>query len=83
MMMCCRGKHNISVIFFQWMTTPKVTFWGEHCTILGWYATLEDIQKEVRGIPDAISRGDGSYALQYAADIEFVGIFGQPKCRNR
>ena len=25
----------------------KVTFWGEHATLLGWYATLEDVEKEM------------------------------------
>lgn len=57
----------------------KVTFWGEHSTLLGWYATLDDIQKEVCEISEAISRGEGSYTLRYAADIEYVGIWGQPK----
>lgn len=59
----------------------KVTFWGEHTTLLGWYATLEDIQREIKEISEAIRMGKGSYTLQYAANIEFVGIWGQPKLK--
>ena len=59
----------------------KVTFWGEHTTLLGWYETLEDIQKEIKEIVDALNKGVGSYSLKYAADVEYVGIFGQPKIK--
>ena len=31
----------------------KVTFWGEHTTILGWYHTQEDVQKEILEITEA------------------------------
>ena len=60
----------------------RVTFWGEHTTILGWYETLEDIQKEISEITDALNNGLGSYTLKYAADIEYVGIFSQPKIKG-
>ena len=60
----------------------KVTFWGEHATILGWYATLEDIQNEIHDITEALNRGDGSYSLKYAADVEYKGFFGQPKIKQ-
>jgi len=59
----------------------KVTFWGEHTTILGWYASLEDIQKEINDITEAINRGERSYALQYAVEVEFKGFFGQPRMK--
>lgn len=60
----------------------KVTFWGEHSTILGWYKTLEDIQKEISEITEALNQGIGSYTLKYAADIEYVGFFAQPKVKE-
>lgn len=59
----------------------KITFWGEHTTLLGWYETLDDVQKEIKQITEAINKGEGSYSLKYAADIEYVGFFGQPKIK--
>lgn len=56
-----------------------VTFWGEHTTILGWYTTREDIEKEMKEIVKAINRGDATYELQYNANVEYVGFFGQPR----
>lgn len=56
-----------------------VTFWGEHTTILGWYTAIEDIQKEMKEIVKAINRGDMTYKLQYNANVEYVGFFGQPR----
>lgn len=60
----------------------KVTFWGEHTTILGWYETSEMIQQEIACITQAIKNGEKTYTLKYAADIEFVGIFGQAKLKK-
>lgn len=60
----------------------KITFWGEHTTLLGWYETLEDIQKEIKEITEALNTGIASYSLKYAADIEFVGFFGTPKIKK-
>lgn len=59
----------------------KVTFWGEHTTILGWYVSAEDVQQEIKEITETLNRGEGSYTLKYAADVEFKGIFGQPKLK--
>ena len=59
----------------------RVTFWGEHTALLGWYETLEDIQKEIAEITDALNKGIGSYCLKYAADVEYVGFFGQPRIK--
>lgn len=62
----------------------NVTFWGEHMTTaLGWYATQEEIQKEIKEIVNAMSRGEPAYTLKYAADVEFVGFFGQPKIKKK
>jgi transcriptional regulator with XRE-family HTH domain len=60
----------------------KVTFWGEHTTILGWYETLENIEKEIREIAGAINNGDGTYSLKYNAEIELVGFFDSPKIKK-
>lgn len=60
----------------------KVTFWGEHTTILGWYETLENIEKEIKEIAEAINNGDGAYSLKYNAEIELVGFFGAPKIKK-
>ncbi|MCI9079452.1 MAG: helix-turn-helix transcriptional regulator [Lachnospiraceae bacterium] len=61
----------------------KITFWGrEHTTILGWYATLEDIEKEIKEIMEAINKGDNTYKLKYNANIEYVGLLGQPKIKD-
>ena len=40
------------------------------------------IQKEISEITDALNNGLGSYTLKYAADIEYVGIFSQPKIKG-
>lgn len=60
----------------------SVSFWGENKTILGWYKTIEDIQKEISEITQAINKGEGTYKLKYNVDIEFVGVFGQPKIKD-
>lgn len=60
----------------------KVTFWGEHTIILGWYAAAEDIEKEIAGIADAIQRGENTYELKYNANVEEVGLFGSPKIKK-
>lgn len=60
-----------------------MTFWGEHTTILGWYETLENIEKEIREIAGAINNGDGAYSLKYNAEIELGGFFGSSKIKNK
>ncbi len=57
----------------------KVTFWGEHTTLLGWYATEADIKMEIAAIHDAIEKGYASYKLQYAANVKYVGFLQQPR----
>lgn len=56
----------------------KVSFWGEHTIILGWYATEADIQKEIEAINRAISNGQPSYDLQYFTKVQ-CRSFGSPK----
>jgi len=60
----------------------RVSFWGEHAVLLGWYATQEDVQREIGAITEALNRGDAAYTLRYAADVEYVGFLGQPRIRK-
>lgn len=48
----------------------KVTVFGEHTTQLGWYATEEDIQKEISEILSAIRNREISYTLKYDVAVE-------------
>lgn len=59
----------------------KVTFWGEHTTLLGWYATLEDVEKEISEITKAIQNGEDAYKLKYNAAVE-DRAFGSPKLKK-
>ena len=60
----------------------KITLGGEHSTILGWYETSEDVQKEIAEITDALNQGKASYTLKYSADVELVGVFEQPRIKK-
>lgn len=51
----------------------KVTILGEHTTQLGWYATEEDVQKEITGISDAINRKETIYTLKYDVAVNSFG----------
>ena len=55
----------------------RVGFWGEHLNTLGWYATQDDVKKEMEAITEAIKNGQSSYELQYSAEIEIKGFLGQ------
>ena len=46
------------------------SFWGEPTTFLGWYASKEQISKEIAEINRAISQGIPTYTLQYSAKTE-------------
>lgn len=73
------GKNEPAYIL---LGIDKVTFWGEHTTILGWYETTEAIQREITAITKAIANGEASYTLQYAAEVEQVGIFGTTRLKK-
>jgi transcriptional regulator with XRE-family HTH domain len=45
-------------------------FWKDGNTILGWYATIEEAQKELDAINCALKNGETSYRLQYFAKVE-------------
>ncbi len=57
----------------------KITFWGPHSNILGWYETEEDVKKEMDCICKAIAEGKLSYELQYCARVQFVGLLGRTR----
>lgn len=59
----------------------KVTFWGEHTILLGWYATLEDVEKEIFAITNATQNGENVYKLKYNADVD-ERTFGSPKLKK-
>lgn len=61
----------------------RITFWGEHSTTLGFYANVDDVQKEVAAINEAIANGESSYKLRYAANVEYAGLFAQPKLKKK
>ncbi len=54
-------------------------FWGEQMEILGFYETKEAAQREVAAIQEALRQGRHGYALQYAAKVDYQGIFQQPR----
>lgn len=46
------------------------SFWGEHTTLLGWYADEKNLQKEVGEIMQALQDGKDSYSLRYAVKVK-------------
>ena len=54
----------------------KGMFGEEPTTFLGWYATEEDISKEIMEIHDALVNGDTTYTLQYSVRTKkrFLGM---------
>ena len=48
----------------------RVSVFGEHTTHLGWYASEEDIQKEISEITSAIRNGEASYTIKHNIDIK-------------
>ena len=45
-------------------------FWGEPTTFLGWYASEEQISKEIAQIHNAISKGIPTYTLQFSTKTQ-------------
>ena len=50
------------------------SFWGDQSTFLAWYATYEEISKEVEEIYNAMMRGEAAYTLQYSVRVEKRGL---------
>lgn len=52
------------------MGVYKETFWGESADLLGYYATKEDIDKELKAIFSALSEGKVTYELQFNKEVD-------------
>lgn len=59
----------------QLMGIDSHSFWGDHLNSLGWYATIEDAQKEIESIYVAIAQGKSNYKLRYDIPVKKRGIF--------
>lgn len=78
---CDKVKSN-SIPFKTRKKQPKfvlygvdgTSLFGDNNTVLGWYMTQEDIQKEIMQIEAAMKQGITHYELQYAADVK-IGWF--------
>ena len=60
------GKNSPQYILFG-VDRGGSNFWGEPTRFLGWYASEEQISKEIAEIYRAISRGVPTYTLQFSA----------------
>ena len=63
------GKNSPQYMLFG-VDRGGSNFWGEPTTFLGWYASEEQISKEIAEINRAISQGIPTYTLQYSAKTE-------------
>ena len=63
------GKNSPQYILFG-VDRGGSNLWGEPTTFLGWYASEEEISKEIEEIHKAISQGIPTYTLRYSAKTE-------------
>ena len=63
------GKNSPQYILFG-VDRGGSNFWGEPTTFLGWYASEEQISKEITQIHNAISKGIPTYTLQFSAKTQ-------------
>ena len=81
----CQAVRASEVVFngkgpkYQLNGVDGINFFGEHTTLLGWYLTKDDVQKEITAINEAMNRGDASYRLQFFVNVEYKGLTGQPR----
>ena len=61
----------------------KVGIFGPHNVILGFYEQKEVISKELDEIFAAIRKGEKTYELKYASEVELKGLFGVAKLKNK
>jgi transcriptional regulator with XRE-family HTH domain len=50
------------------------SFLGDNMVALGYYATIEDAQKEITEIKNAIRDGEKTYTLKYHAEVEVKAL---------
>lgn len=58
----------------QLMGIDSHSFWGDNLNSLGWYATIEDAQKEIECIYSAIAQGESNYKLSYDVPVKKRGL---------
>ena len=63
------GKNSPQYILFG-VDRGGSNFWGEPTTFLGWYASEEQISKEIAEIHKAILQGIPTYTLQYSVKTQ-------------
>lgn len=71
-------KFTISKFAFPGKNEPKCIlggvdkrdFWGDHCVVLGYYATEEDAQAELDDIYRAIRNDETTYRLKHYAKVK-------------
>ena len=63
------GKNSPQYILFG-VDRGGSNFWGEQTTFLGWFASEEQISKEIAEIYRAISQGVPTYTLQFSAKTQ-------------
>ena len=44
----------------------SISVFGEHTVVLGVYQEIEEIEKEIAAIREAVEKGERTYALQYS-----------------
>ena len=62
-----RSRKNLPQYALFGVGKTESSFWGEPTTFLGWYASEEQISKEIAQIQNAISKGIPVYTLQFSA----------------
>jgi transcriptional regulator with XRE-family HTH domain len=55
--------------YFLYGVSGHSTTWGQHNTLLGWYADESSVNAEISAIQEAMRRGDADYTLQYAVRV--------------
>ena len=63
------GKNSPQYMLFG-VDRGGSSFWGEPTTFLGWYASEEEIAKEIAEIHRAIIQGIPTYTLQFSAKTQ-------------
>lgn len=64
------GKNSPQYALFA-VSDNAISFWGPQNTFLGWYANVEQLNKEIAEIQDAIFRGIPTFELKYSAKVKW------------
>jgi len=69
------GKHAPQYALYG-VSDAGTSFWGETNTFLAWYASGEQLEKEIAEIENAIFSGVPAYTLKYSVQVErhFFGL---------